>query len=254
MKRKDYPILEFDEKEAIIKPDEIFEELDISEYCVACFFQDVIEKLKEQQKLELIKNIETEMGPHPLYELEHQGKRINVFHPGLGAPYAAAIMDEVIAYGGRKIIACGGAGVLKEDMEVGYLVIPKAAIRDEGVSYHYLPPGREVKTHQEVVDAITETLEENNIEYRIGKTWTTSALFRETPRKRDTRKEEGCLTVEMECAALLSVAKFRGVDFGQILYGGDDVSGIEYDSRDEVDQRPIREKIFWLSVDSCFKL
>ncbi len=66
------------------------------------------------------------------------------------------------------------------------------------------------------------------------------------------RKAEGCLTVEMEAAAFFAVAQFRGVQFGQLLYGGDDLCG-EWDARDWT-THTVREKLFWLAADACLML
>ena len=102
--------------------------------------------------------------------------------------------------------------------------------------------------------AIIKTLEEHKCSHISGKTWTTDAFYRETRGRIARRKEEGCLTVEMEAAALFAVAQFRGVAIGQILYGGDDISGIEWDAREHGQTISAREKIFWLAVEACLKL
>jgi uridine phosphorylase len=68
------------------------------------------------------------------------------------------------------------------------------------------------------------------------------------------RKSEGCVTVEMEAAALFAAAKFRGVKLAQILYAGDDVSGKEWDSRQWNKHADVREKLLWLSVEACLKI
>jgi uridine phosphorylase len=81
-----------------------------------------------------------EDGPHPIYEIVYRGHRLAFFHPGIGAPLAAALLEEVIGFGCRKFIACGGCGVLQPDLAVGHLILVSGAVRDEGVSYHYLPP------------------------------------------------------------------------------------------------------------------
>ena len=88
----------------------------------------------------------------------------------------------------------------------------------------------------------------------LGKTWTTDAFYRETSAKVRLRKEEGCLTVEMEAAAFFAVACFRGVDFAQLLYGGDDVSGETWDSRDWVNRHSARESLFWLAAEACLAM
>jgi hypothetical protein len=58
----------------------------------------------------------------------------------------------------------------------------------------------------------------------------------------------------MEAAAFFAVAQFRGVQFAQLLYGGDDVSSSEWDSRDWDSHASVREKLFWLAAKSCLAL
>ncbi|MDX9745885.1 MAG: hypothetical protein RBU31_05045 [Syntrophales bacterium] len=75
-------------------------------------------------------------------EIEYCDQRLAFFHPGVGAPLAAGLLEKAIAYGCRKFMVCGGCGVLDKHMAVGSLLVVSSAIRDEGVSYHYLPPSR----------------------------------------------------------------------------------------------------------------
>jgi len=132
--------------------------------------------------------------------------------------------------------------------------VPTSAVRDEGTSYHYLPPGREVCPSPAAVAAIEAALNVAGIDYTKGKTWTTDGIYRETADKVARRRAEGCLTVEMEAAAFFAVARFRGVELGQILYGGDDVSGEEWDSRHWHKRASVREKLFWLAADAALRL
>jgi len=251
----EYPILEFDNApEAILEPKRLIMPIDIPEHAVACFFQDVITKLSQQHKARVIKHLRSEIGSHPIYELDLAGKRLAVFHPGVGAPLAAAMLEEVIALGCRKFIACGGAGVLDGDIAVGHIIVPNTAVRDEGTSYHYLPPSREINANPEGVAAIEKVLKEHHCEYILSKTWTTDAIYRETAAKVQHRKAEGCITVEMEAAAFFAVAQFRGVQFAQLLYGGDDVSSSEWDSRLWDSHTSVREKLFWLAAEACLSL
>ena len=104
------------------------------------------------------------------------------------------------------------------------------------------------------VEAIEKVLQRDNVDYVIGKTWTTDGVYRETADKIRLRRAEGCITVEMESAAFFAVARFRGVIAAQILYGGDDVSSEEWDSRHWQQQASVREKIFWLAVEACMQL
>jgi uridine phosphorylase len=249
----DYPILEFDAApEAIIEPSRVLKPIDIPECCVLCFFQDVITKICDKDTH--IHHLASEIGANPIYRLTYEGQELAVIHPGVGAPLAAGFLEEVIALGCRKFIACGGCGVLNSEIAVGHVVIPSTAIRDEGTSYHYLPPSREVYASQAGIAALETVLRRHHIPYVIGKTWTTDALYRETRAKMERRKAEGCSTVEMEAAAFFAVAQYRGVTFAQILYGGDDLSGDEWNHRDWLGQVSTREKLFWLAAEACLSL
>jgi uridine phosphorylase len=195
-----------------------------------------------------------EDGAHPVYEISRKGKRLAFFHPGVGAPLAVTLLEVAIAYGCTKFIACGGCGVLQRDMPVGHLVILSGAVRDEGVSYHYLPPAREVMADQQVVQKLESEIQKQGVPYQIGKTWTTDALYRETDAKIMRRRKEGCLVVEMEAAGMMAVAQFRKVLFGQVVYGGDDLSGEEWDNRGWQSRHEVRENLFWLTADACLSL
>lgn len=250
-----YPILEFDSApEAFIEPSKIIRARDLPEHCVISFFKEVIDKVIAEHDAKVVVENRWEDGQHCIYEISYHDQRLAFFHPGVGAPIAAGLLEEAIAFGCRKFIACGGCGVLKKDIAVGHIVVVSGAIRDEGVSYHYLPPEREVTASPEGVNALTDILDSRELPYLVGKTWTTDAPYRETAHKIVKRKEEGCLTVEMESAALIAVAQFRNVIFGQALYGGDDLSGIEWDNRQWQSRKDIRESLFWLCADACLTL
>jgi uridine phosphorylase len=255
MPHQEYPILEYDPAgEAIIEPSRVLKPMDIAERCVVCFFQDVIYDLVSSGQARQVAKSVSEMGDHPIYELKYHGQRLAFFHPGVGAPLAAGILEETIARGSRKFIACGGCGVLSPEIAVGHLIVPVSAVRDEGTSYHYLPPAREVGASPAGVAAIEQVLKRHHIEYLLTKTWTTDAIYRETPEKARLRKEEGCLTVEMEAASFFAVAQFRHVTFAQILYGGDAVIPGAWDSRDWIGKVSIRQQLFWLAAEACLAL
>jgi uridine phosphorylase len=250
-----YPILEFDATpEAVLEPGKAIKDRDLPEHCVLCFFYDVMAKLKQDSRVASVLPIKSEMGEHPVYTLSVEGQRLAICHVGVCAPLAGAMLEELIARGGRKFIACGSAAVLDKDIAINQVIVPSAAVRDEGTSYHYLPPAREVGAHPSAVSAIETVLRKHRYPYFVGKTWTTDAIFRETASKIQLRKSEGCVTVEMEAAAFFAVAQFRQVVFGQILYAADDVSGIEWDPREFFKRGPIREQMLWLAVEACLLL
>ncbi len=250
-----FPILEFDSSSAaVIEPTRVIEPTEIPEHAVVCFFQDAIECVARKSKAKVVAHLLSEMGRTPVYRIRYKGKDCALFHPGVGAPLAAGSLEEAIALGCHKFVVCGGAGVLRKNIAAGHIIVPKLAVRDEGTSYHYVAPGREVGASKEGVDAILRTLKRHSRPYLVGKTWTTDAFYRETPRKAQLRRSEGCLTVEMEASALFAVAKFRGVTLAQMLYGGDDISSKVWDTRSEKKRGRIREQLIWIAIESCLEL
>ncbi|MHB0857091.1 MAG: nucleoside phosphorylase [Anaerolineae bacterium] len=252
---RDYPILEFDPSpSSVIEPHLTVEPVDIPERCVVCFFSDQIARLVTEGRARQATEQRSEMGVHPIYVFEHRGQELALFQPGIGAPLAAGLLEEVIARGCRKFVVCGGAGVLDREIACGHLLVPVAAVRDEGTSYHYLAPSRQIAADPTVVSVIEQVLEQEGVPFLRTTTWTTDAFFRETPARVAARRAEGCLCVEMEAAALFAVAQFRGVPLGQILYAGDDVSGTTWDGREWHTRHVTRSSVLTLAAEICLRL
>ena len=256
MKKPGVPILEFPGYgESIIEPSKLLAKKDrIPKRCVLCFFNEVIKKWRRRGKLKQVLKLTGEGEPIPVYILGRGNNKLAVCWPGVTAAYAATVLEELIAMGGRMFIACGGAGVLDSTIPPGEVIVPTAALRDEGTSYHYQRAGRFSRPHPAAVGAIREECRRKNKRILLGKTWTTDGVYRETPAAIHRRRREGCIAVEMEAAAFFAVARFRKVVFGQVLYAGDDVSGPEWDSRGWIRRFDVREELFWLAVDACRRL
>jgi uridine phosphorylase len=257
---EDIPLLEFDpDTTALIEPqvdaDYVLKRKKYSfpEYCVMPIYSTLFDRLTAGNEIYPIFEIPTPYEKIKLYELNFQGKNLVIVNPGMGAPLAALTLEVMIALGCRKFIACGSCGVLKAEIKDGVVIIPASALRDEGVSYHYLSPSRTVEMNPLVIGKLEAVLQKHHIHYETGKTWTTDAIYRETKGRIAKLKEEGCIAVEMECAALLSVAKFRDVLFGQYITASDDVSGNEWDRTIDHGLH-VQEKLFWLSVEACLSL
>lgn len=245
---KAIPLLEFDDQKAVIEPTEQIPKLDtMPEKVVLTFFSDVVERLYNDFKITKIYELQSEMGRHTVYKFKEDN--VALFALGVGGPLAAGLFEELIALGGKQFMCCGGVGMLvKKDL--GCLIVPNEAVRDEGLSFHYLEPSRTVKMNKQTLEKVRAILNELHIDYIIGKTWTTDAFYRETRQKINSRLYEGCLTVEMECASLLAVAKFRKVEFAEIFYSGDDLSQEVFDGREWREQPLLRRDL----IDLCKKV
>jgi uridine phosphorylase len=251
----DAPILEFDPApDAVLEPHLAITKFDLPAHVVLCFFRDAIATFVDEHGGREIGRLGSEIGTYPVFEVGLDGQRLAISQAGVGAPLAAGWLDELITLGGRAFVAAGGAGVLVPDLALGHVVVPTAAVRDEGTSYHYLPAAREVEPTPDAVSAIVATLEARGVPFVTGKTWTTDGIYRETRNKVARRLDEGCLTVEMEAAAFFAVARFRGVSFGQMVYAGDDLSGEAWNGRGWLDHGTGRDLLLRLAAEAVLRI
>ncbi len=130
---------------------------------------------------------------------------------GFGAPVAVLTLEVLIAAGARRIISIGTAGALQGDLHAGDLVLCEKAIRDEGVSHHYLPAARYAASSAELTDDLAEGLASAGCAFKRGAAWTIDTPFRETVEEARRYRDENVLAVEMEAAALFAVGAVRGV-------------------------------------------
>jgi uridine phosphorylase len=249
----DVPLLEFDPSpDAVINPSIHRPILGFPSRAVVCWFGDVVRA--RTNELTPVHEVPFEHGNHPICVMEHRGVEIALVSPGVGAPAAVTSLEVLIALGATNIIGCGGAGIIRPGFDVGHVIVPTGAIRDEGTSYHYAPPDAHVAPHPRALAAIDDVLTEAGIPHDHGLTWTTDAFFRETRDKVIRRREQGCIAVEMEVSAMFAAAAFRAAVYAQLLYAGDDVSADEWDRRDWQKQTSARERLLDLSLDAVLRL
>ncbi|HVX44466.1 MAG TPA: nucleoside phosphorylase [Mycobacteriales bacterium] len=127
---------------------------------------------------------------------------------GVGAPAAAMLVEELGAQGVTTFIVMGMAGALQPDLQPGDVVVADRALRDEGVSHHYLPEGRFSTPSERLTARLSGRLRPA----RVGATWTTDAPYRETAEEVCRYRAEDIATVEMEAAAVFAVAQVRGYE------------------------------------------
>ena len=159
-----------------------------------------------------------------IYRGAWQGSPIDIIPLSMGAPAAVATVEELGFCGLRNLITFGTAGGLEHDRPAGSVVIPIRAIREEGTSYHYLPPGDPAVPDAGVVDELRRSLTRHAIVWREGPTWTTDGLYREFITKLADYRRDGCLTVEMECSAVFSACKTLNIRCAALLLVSDILS------------------------------
>ena len=247
--KNQYPICEFDtRKTPIIHPTNFLTKR-LPENCVITYLRKELERFVEEHKLPIIGYLNSEVFDIPIYEYVTETDRLCITMALCGGPGAAVALEELHAMGCEKFIVCGGAGALTSDSKVGEIIVPVSAVRDEGTSYHYLAPSREIECHKEAARRVVSCLKEMGIPFKTGKTWTTDAIYRETPDLIERRRNEGCITVEMEAAAFFAVSRYYNIPLAQLLYAGDDVSGEEWDSRNWNSQKSVRYELLRIAIE-----
>lgn len=225
--RNEIPILEYDsDPSAIIMPEHEQLDLKLPEKCVFAFLGGAVDRYAKAHGAIVAAEFESITKNYPVYILDYQGIRVCLMQAPMGAPAATQILDWLICYGVRQVISGGSCGTLTEIPENTFLV-PAEAMRDEGTSYHYLPPARFIDINPDARRAIEQVLSEHGHPYREVVTWTTDGFYRETKEKTAYRINEGCEVVEMECSALAACASKRGILWGELLYTADSLANAE---------------------------
>jgi uridine phosphorylase len=144
-----------------------------------------------------------------LYLATEQGIDFGFVPCAVGASYAVLIAEQLFASGCALLISVTSSGQLRELRPPPYFVLIEKALRDEGTSYHYLPPAAFSHASPELLGTLSGTLASLRVPVECGAVWTTDAPFRETDQAIASMKAKGLLAVEMEAAALYAFAQAR---------------------------------------------
>jgi uridine phosphorylase len=128
----------------------------------------------------------------------------------IGAPFAVLVAEELFSLGCRVLVSISSAGLVAKRFTPPFFLLIDKALRDEGTSCHYLPPGRYADADPSLIAAVRRRTGGLSVPVHTGPSWTTDAPFRETKRLIASRRREGVVSVEMEAAALLSLGQALG--------------------------------------------
>lgn len=198
--------------------------------CIVTFSNIIEEYVLKKYNPKVIGYIKMVNGNTPIYCIDYNNKRLAFYKTVLGAPTSVGCLEdsrEIIDT--NKYIVFGGSGCLNKDIARGKIMIPTESYRDEGTSYHYVEPADYITIKN--ANVVADFMESKKLPYVLGKNWTTDSFYRETEGNFEKRKNDGCISVEMECSALQAVCDFRGVDLYYFLSSGDLLDSPEWDRR-----------------------
>ncbi len=214
---------EFDSSiSAVIDPCDIRKELpDMPKVVVSCFERGTFGRMLDVYGGTIMDECSVANMAIPVYKTVYKGTPLALVLMDCGASCCAALCEDLYCMGAQMLVLFGSCGVLDSTLSDCAVMIPDAAVRDEGTSYHYLPSSDEIKVNERHIPAFTRLLDDASVKYAVGKVWTTDAVYRETRAKVQKRREQGCICVDMECSAAAAVARFRNKDIFHFFFVAD---------------------------------
>jgi uridine phosphorylase len=172
-----------------------------------------------------------------MFAMDLEGITCGIIARTIGGPYAVLIAEQLQAAGAQLILGLTSAGRVSPDLPLPCLVVATSAIRDEGTSYHYLPPASEVACKSPVTPLLERELITTGWAVRSGKVWTTDAPYRETKVQLEKWAREGVLAVEMQAASLFAfgIAKRACVASVAMVSNAVDHTGEQFDTGSQDD-------------------
>lgn len=217
------------QSKAIINPP-INEDAPKVDACILTFSNKIEEFVLANYECKQIGAFWFATGMTPVYQIDYKGKKFAFYKTYVGAPACVGTVEDTLSViKTDKYVVFGGAGCLDKEIAHGKVMVPTEAYRDEGTSYHYAPAADYIKVKN--ADKVAEFMKENGLPFVLGKTWTTDSFYRETVNNFEKHKADGCISVEMECAALQAMCNFRGLELYTFFTSGDLLDAPEWDER-----------------------
>ena len=211
----------------------------IPDVCVLEFDGDLTDELvsrNEVQRCEVWPCFHTAM-----WIWQCGGQSCGIVARTIGGPYAVLVAEQLAVCGAKVIVGLTSAGRISPALPVPGIVVADQAIRDEGTSLHYLPPGEIVAASAALAQALEAEVAHVGLPVRRGLVWTTDAPYRETARQFARHARRGALAVEMQAASLFAFAARRNIAAGVVAHvtNAPDHDGEAFDKGSSVIQREI---------------
>lgn len=194
---------------------------------IVCYQASLLRHVLETEAVESLSIV-----PGGLHLLRRTHGRVGVSGGfGIGAPAASVVVEVLIALGITRFANIGTAGGLQREQRIGDIVVCAGAIRDEGVSHHYLPPATFAEPSAALTAGLRRSLTDHGVPFAEGTSWTIDTPYRETVAEARHYQAEGVRTVEMEAAAVFAVARYRGVEAAAAFVISDSLADLVWEPR-----------------------
>lgn len=192
----------------------VFPDIDPPKGVIVCYSPTILNYIVNHYSITQVDNVHA----NKFYLLNDTENEIAICGTiGVGAPVAGILLEELSSFGVKNFITIGTAGSLQRNLQLGSHIICTRAIRDEGTSHHYAASEKYSYPSNQITEKMKEVAKRMNINFHTGTSWTTDAPYRETLAELKHYRDEGVLTVEMEAAAVFTIAKHLNIKAGVIL-------------------------------------
>ncbi|HEO6466025.1 TPA: nucleoside phosphorylase [Streptococcus agalactiae] len=239
-------------RKAIINPEDINSPIKgFPKTVITCFARETFNRILEELPHREIARTSVANLEIPIYELEFKEQKIGFFNAYVGASACVAILEDIIVFGMENLIVFGTCGVLDSSIEETSIIIPRSAIRDEGISFHYSEASSEIAVNTKFHEEFKSFLDRQAVSYTEGKVWTTDGIYRETVDKMLEHKRNGAICVDMECSAIAALSKFRNINHFQFFYSADNLDAEVWEARSLGNSEDLekKDKIAYIAME-----
>jgi uridine phosphorylase len=171
----------------------------------------------------------------------YDGKPLTVCSTGVGCPSAAVAVEELANVGAERLVRVGTAGGLQSDVRTGDIVVATAAAKFDGTTERYESVEYPAVASLNVVNGLVDAAEREGERVHVGAVVTDDAFYAEDEIAFDW-EEAAMLAVEMEAAAIFTLARRRGLEAGAILAVDGNLVAGEQKGETEDDELPEEAK------------
>jgi uridine phosphorylase len=170
----------------------------------------------------------------------YEGSPVTICSTGIGCPSAAIAVEELANVGVESLIRVGTTGALQADIEIGDVVVATGAAKDEGTTRRYERDALPAVPDYDVLSGLVGAAETRSEPVHVGAIASDDAFYAETDEYVEAWEEAGVLSVEMEAAAIFTLARRKGLRAGALCtVDGNLVAGTQ---KGETDGEELPEK------------
>jgi uridine phosphorylase len=146
----------------------------------------------------------------------YQDRELTLCSTGIGCPSAAIAVEELSNVGVETFVRVGTTGALQRGIEIGDMVVATGAAKDEGTTKRYEADTVPAVPDYDVLSALVDAAEANDEDVHVGPIASDDAFYAETDEYVNDWEDAGLLSVEMEAAAIFTLARRKGLRAGAI--------------------------------------